>query len=74
MVYWGPCVIHNLLLPPCQVNLNSRGAHRDEEYRMLRQNLFERFGAGSQVPIESPVVKLSPPDNRKFMTAKVVCH
>lgn len=29
---------------------------------MLRQNLFERFGAGSQIPTESPVVKLSPPE------------
>ncbi|KAF8318998.1 hypothetical protein DL93DRAFT_2225426 [Clavulina sp. PMI_390] len=41
---------------------NADGLLEDEEYRLLRQNLFERFGAASQVPTESPIVKLSPPD------------
>lgn len=32
----------------------------DEEYRLLRQNLFERFSAGSDIPTEAPVVPISP--------------
>lgn len=46
-------------------SLSSIVADRDEDYRLLRQNLFERFGAGSQLPTEFPVVKLSPPESCK---------
>jgi hypothetical protein len=31
----------------------------DEEYRLLRQNLFERFASGAVVPSETPVVPLT---------------
>lgn len=30
----------------------------DDEYRLLRQNLFERFGSGAVVPGEPPVVPI----------------
>jgi hypothetical protein len=38
----------------------------DDEYRLLRQNLFERFSTTTTVPTESPVVpvtKLRPRSN-----------
>ncbi|KII86808.1 hypothetical protein PLICRDRAFT_55729 [Plicaturopsis crispa FD-325 SS-3] len=35
---------------------NSEGLLNDDEYRLLRQNLFERFATGNQVPTEAPVV------------------
>lgn len=35
----------------------------DDEYRLLRQNLFERFASGSAVPAEAPLVPMSRPDN-----------
>ncbi|KZT11977.1 uncharacterized protein LAESUDRAFT_719929 [Laetiporus sulphureus 93-53] len=38
---------------------NSEGLLSDDEYRLLRQNLFERFASGSPVPIEAPLVPLS---------------
>jgi len=28
----------------------------DDEYRLLRQNLFERFASASEVPSEVPIV------------------
>ncbi|OBZ68775.1 hypothetical protein A0H81_11346 [Grifola frondosa] len=31
----------------------------DDEYRLLRQNLFERFASGSTVPTETPLVRMS---------------
>lgn len=31
----------------------------DDEYRLLRQNLFERFASNSQIPTEAPVVPIS---------------
>ncbi|KAF8333513.1 uncharacterized protein EI90DRAFT_3153694 [Cantharellus anzutake] len=40
-------------------NANADGLLGDDEYRLLKQNLFERFGAGSQLPAESPVVRVS---------------
>lgn len=30
--------------------------YSDDEYRILRQNLFERFSTASEIPSESPVV------------------
>ncbi|GBE84872.1 hypothetical protein SCP_0700520 [Sparassis crispa] len=38
---------------------NSEGLLSDEEYRLLRQNLFERFASGSAVPTETPLVRMS---------------
>ncbi|KAH9854772.1 hypothetical protein C2E23DRAFT_725880 [Lenzites betulinus] len=42
---------------------NSEGLLSDDEYRLLRQNLFERFASGSAVPAEAPLVPMSRPDN-----------
>ncbi|KAF9026116.1 hypothetical protein BDZ89DRAFT_45087 [Hymenopellis radicata] len=39
---------------------NSDGLLNDDEYRMLRQNLFERFATSSTVPSEAPVVPAIP--------------
>ncbi|KAF9645149.1 hypothetical protein BDM02DRAFT_3120717 [Thelephora ganbajun] len=33
--------------------------HSDDEYRLLRANLFERFTNGPTVPSEAPIVRLS---------------
>ncbi|KDQ09898.1 hypothetical protein BOTBODRAFT_506136 [Botryobasidium botryosum FD-172 SS1] len=41
---------------------NADGLLGDDEYRLLRQNLFERFGAASQVPTETQIVKVPRPD------------
>jgi len=49
----------------------------DDEYRILRQNLFERFASNAAVPIETPVVPVTaaqprqqttgtPPERRMF--------
>ncbi|EJF63319.1 hypothetical protein DICSQDRAFT_102480 [Dichomitus squalens LYAD-421 SS1] len=38
---------------------NSEGLLSDDEYRLLRQSLFERFASGSAVPTEAPLVPLS---------------
>ncbi|KAI0667605.1 hypothetical protein C8Q78DRAFT_1051709 [Trametes maxima] len=38
---------------------NSEGLLSDDEYRLLRQNLFERFASGSAVPTEAPLVSMS---------------
>ncbi|KAF9454818.1 hypothetical protein P691DRAFT_655470, partial [Macrolepiota fuliginosa MF-IS2] len=35
---------------------NADGLLSDDEYRLLRQNLFERFASASEVPSETPVV------------------
>ncbi|KAI0766384.1 hypothetical protein BD413DRAFT_152399 [Trametes elegans] len=40
---------------------NSEGLLSDDEYRLLRQNLFERFATGSAVPTEAPLVPMSRP-------------
>ncbi|KDR82648.1 hypothetical protein GALMADRAFT_837529 [Galerina marginata CBS 339.88] len=39
---------------------NSEGLLNDDEYRILRQNVFERFASNAAVPIEAPVVPASP--------------
>ncbi|KAF8908998.1 hypothetical protein CPB84DRAFT_1813237 [Gymnopilus junonius] len=39
---------------------NSEGLLNDDEYRILRQNLFERFASNAAVPVESPVVPVTP--------------
>ncbi|KAH9936241.1 uncharacterized protein B0H18DRAFT_972998 [Fomitopsis serialis] len=38
---------------------NSEGLLSDDEYRLLRQNLFERFASNSQIPSETPLVPIS---------------
>ncbi|EMD40016.1 hypothetical protein CERSUDRAFT_150904 [Gelatoporia subvermispora B] len=38
---------------------NEEGLLSDEEYRLLRQNLFERFANGSALPSETPLVRMS---------------
>ncbi|KAK7056646.1 hypothetical protein VNI00_002363 [Paramarasmius palmivorus] len=38
---------------------NAEGLLNDDEYRMLRQNLFERFAGNAAVPTETPVVPAS---------------
>ncbi|KAH7910834.1 hypothetical protein BJ138DRAFT_1151963 [Hygrophoropsis aurantiaca] len=37
---------------------NSQGLLNDDEYRLLRQNIFERLASGSSVPTEAPVVPI----------------
>lgn len=37
---------------------NSQGLLNDDEYRVLRQNIFERLASGSSVPQEAPLVPL----------------
>ncbi|KAF9485869.1 hypothetical protein BDN70DRAFT_823175 [Pholiota conissans] len=39
---------------------NSEGLLSDDEYRILRANLFERFSSNVMVPIETPVVPATP--------------
>ncbi|KAK2459646.1 hypothetical protein APHAL10511_008291 [Amanita phalloides] len=43
---------------------NSEGLLNGEEYRLLRQNLFERFSSTAVVPAESPVVPVAKPRPR----------
>jgi len=38
---------------------NDQGLLDDDEYRLLRQNLFERFTSNSAVPTEAPIVRMS---------------
>ena len=44
--------------PHCTLSLTSTGCS-DDEYRLLRANLFERFTNVSTVPSEAPIVRLS---------------
>ncbi|KAJ6508980.1 hypothetical protein C8R45DRAFT_461611 [Mycena sanguinolenta] len=44
---------------------NSEGLLNDEEYRLLRQDLFQRFASTTTVPTEAPVVPLASPQNLK---------
>ncbi|KDQ62212.1 hypothetical protein JAAARDRAFT_30110 [Jaapia argillacea MUCL 33604] len=37
---------------------NAEGLLNDDEYRLLRQNLFERLASGASVPVEAPIVRL----------------
>ncbi|KAJ7069860.1 hypothetical protein C8F01DRAFT_1246032 [Mycena amicta] len=39
---------------------NSEGLLNDDEYRLLRQDLFERFTSTNVVPTETPVVPVAP--------------
>lgn len=56
----------------------SNESNSDDEYRMLRQNLFERFSTNTDAPSEEPVVPVTPvrarpaknggtPDRRKLI-------
>ncbi|KAF8208760.1 hypothetical protein K438DRAFT_1812829 [Mycena galopus ATCC 62051] len=44
---------------------NSEGLLNDEEYRLLRQDLFVRFSSTTTVPTEEPLVPLASPQNLK---------
>ncbi|KAG6837620.1 hypothetical protein H0H93_006141 [Arthromyces matolae] len=44
---------------------NSQGLLNDDEYRLLRQNLFERFATSTNVPTEVSVVPVSSPNTRR---------
>ncbi|KAG5648440.1 hypothetical protein DXG03_005014 [Asterophora parasitica] len=43
---------------------NSEGLLNDDEYRLLRQNLFERFATTTTVPTEAPIVPAARPRPR----------
>ena len=43
------------------VLLTPRADGSDDEYRLLRQNLFERLAGGSAVPSETPLVPVVGP-------------
>lgn len=45
----------------------------DNEYRLLRQSLFERFASASTVPSESPVVKVVTPNKHARMFSVHSC-
>ncbi|KAL1748370.1 hypothetical protein HDZ31DRAFT_29899 [Schizophyllum fasciatum] len=45
---------------------NAEGLLNDDEYRLLRQNLFERFSSAATVPTEAPLV----PESRRTVTGQ----
>lgn len=51
---------------------NSQGLLDDDEYRLLRQNIFERLASGSSVPQEAPLVPIvsHPPNAYNLASAK----
>ncbi|KAG2033678.1 hypothetical protein BDR03DRAFT_966918 [Suillus americanus] len=51
---------------------NSQGLLDDDEYRLLRQNIFERLASGSSVPQEAPLVPIvsHPPNAYNPTSAK----
>ncbi|GLB38304.1 hypothetical protein LshimejAT787_0501690 [Lyophyllum shimeji] len=49
---------------------NSEGLLNDDEYRLLRQDLFERFATSTTVPMEAPVVPVSRPRPRGASTSQ----
>ncbi|KAG2145905.1 hypothetical protein DEU56DRAFT_788738 [Suillus clintonianus] len=51
---------------------NSQGLLDDDEYRLLRQNIFERLASGSSVPQEAPLVPIvsHPPNAYNPASAK----
>ncbi|KAJ6557335.1 hypothetical protein DFH09DRAFT_543230 [Mycena vulgaris] len=64
---------------------NSEGLLNDEEYRLLRQDLFQRFSSTTAVPTETPLVPLAssrssvringaaaPPDKRQSIDSRRV--
>ncbi|KAF7797027.1 hypothetical protein EIP86_008219 [Pleurotus ostreatoroseus] len=48
---------------------NSQGLLDDDEYRLLRQSLFERLAGGSAVPSETPLVPVAGPP-REFVDGR----
>lgn len=47
---------------------NADGLLSDDEYRMLRQNLFERFGSvAAKIPAEQPLIALPSPLSRQTL-------
>ncbi|KAJ7288535.1 hypothetical protein C8J57DRAFT_1280595 [Mycena rebaudengoi] len=49
---------------------NSEGLLNDDEYRLLRQDLFHRFSSTTAVPTETPIVPLAAPSKSKS-TARI---
>ncbi|KAG2065696.1 hypothetical protein BDR04DRAFT_137359 [Suillus decipiens] len=51
---------------------NSQGLLDDDEYRLLRQNIFERLASGSSVPQEAPIVPIisHPPNAYNLASTK----
>ena len=52
----SPKVRCRSLCPPLQFVTN---ASSDDEYRLLRQNLFEQYSSNTVVPVESPIVPIA---------------
>ncbi|KIM40465.1 hypothetical protein M413DRAFT_445922 [Hebeloma cylindrosporum] len=58
---------------------NSQGLLNDDEYRLLRQNVFEQYSSNAVIPVESPIVPIarvhvqgsSPTPNQRRTTPKV---
>ncbi|TFK74092.1 hypothetical protein BDN72DRAFT_893323 [Pluteus cervinus] len=44
---------------------NDQGLLSDDEYRLLRQNLFERYSTAVIVPVEAPLVPIAKPSPHK---------
>jgi hypothetical protein len=59
------------LLCSLQTSHHADSTHSDDEYRLLRQNIFERLASGSSVPQEAPLVPIvsHPPNSEPY----VVC-
>lgn len=51
-------------------NANADGLLSDDEYRVLRQNLFERFGSvAAQIPVEQSPINMPSPSTRQNANA-----
>ncbi|KAF8440910.1 hypothetical protein L210DRAFT_3447882 [Boletus edulis BED1] len=53
---------------------NREGLLDDEEYRLLRQNIFERLASGIPVPTETPVVPLGSQSHLLHETSQLSPH
>ncbi|KAH7885107.1 hypothetical protein F5I97DRAFT_1330517 [Phlebopus sp. FC_14] len=50
---------------------NSEGLLNDDEYRLLRQNIFERLAGGSPVPTEAPVITLNSHSHSPYKSSQL---
>jgi hypothetical protein len=61
---------HTKIGLPCsrQTSYHTDSANSDDEYRLLRQNIFERLASGSSVPQEAPLVPIvsRPPNGEPY--------
>jgi hypothetical protein len=62
---------HTKIGLPCfrQTSYHANSNRSDDEYRLLRQNIFERLASGSSVPQEAPLVPIvsHPPNGEPYV-------